>query len=332
MSLVASERPKRSISSTIKDFIWGKPSNRQFPAFPKRSKQEKPSQDDVSKNVGPIASSEPKEDIPGLVFLYEGDSQVRPPVLPILPVQRLRLLRQKQEWRKRHDLNSLYLLPSDVASSSSSNPDIPNVPYKSSSTPSPMKMNHAVAPPLKRKRTKNNRSRGTKWSGEFEYDLAEYDTVEKPATPQVQDELSFGQVSAQKTAVGPLKSSLMDQDVNSNQLSSTQRRVLLSGPQSILQKGPNDKDTSKNVEKTVKKDEKVILPSVGFDFIKSSDTPSKVKTQQRDDEDEAEPRRKRQILEPSKPSFQFSAGPAEERNENPKPSFSFGAKKDDNEP
>ncbi|GAV49438.1 hypothetical protein ZYGR_0P00810 [Zygosaccharomyces rouxii] len=341
MSLAASERPKRSISSTIKEFIWGKPSRNQFTAFPERSEQEKPSQNDVPKNVEPIGLSEPREGFPEFVIVYEGNSQVRPPVLPILPVQRLRLLRQKQEWRKRHDLNLLYLSPSNVASSSPSKLNISNLSYKSSSTPSPTKMNHVVAPPLKRKKTSNNGGKGTKWSAEFEYDLAEYDTVERPGTPPVQNELPFDQVSAHKTVVGPLKTSLLDQDVNSNQLSSIQRKVLLNGPQSILPR--RDSDKKENVEKPVKTGEKVILPSVGFDFIKSSDTPSKVKTQQRDEEDEEEePKRKRKLTEPAQPSFKFGTGPAEKKDEEKqltgfgakkdeqsKPSFSFGEKKDE---
>ncbi|CCD23449.1 FG-nucleoporin NUP1 NDAI_0B04150 [Naumovozyma dairenensis CBS 421] len=100
------------------------------------------------------------------VILYQSDSSsnTRPPILPILPIQRLRLLRQKQQWRIGKESQLLRLLPSISSNSRStsistsrsrsrsrsiSRPQSTNIPengsandtvlYHKSQTPSPIK-------------------------------------------------------------------------------------------------------------------------------------------------------------------------------------------------
>ncbi|AQZ13869.1 NUP1 (YOR098C) [Zygosaccharomyces parabailii] len=256
-------RPKRSLSSTIRCFFGNSGRNEPLLFQP------------VEEEPQPIAVSEPME-AEESVIVYQGDGVVRPPVLPILPVQRLRLLRQKQELRRRHILEVVHNSPLQL--------NLSNYSYKSSSTPSPMRAAHVALNrlPLKKKKLSGGIGKGTKWSGDLEYDLAEYDTTEKNA--------NLGHDSILHEDTGSKDATSLD--VNADKLSTEQRNVLLKGPRSAAQRAlPSVKSPQ---EKSTAKGEKVVLPSVGFDFIKGSDTPSKVRTPRPDDEDE-EPRRKKRI-------------------------------------
>ncbi|AQZ18102.1 NUP1 (YOR098C) [Zygosaccharomyces parabailii] len=319
-------RPKRSLSSTIRCF-FGNPGRDEPLLF-----------QPVEEEPEPIAVSEPME-AEESVIVYQGDGGVRPPVLPILPVQRLRLLRQKQELRRRHILEAVHNSPLQL--------NLSNYSYKSSSTPSPMRAAHVALNrlPLKKKKLSRGIGKGTKWSGDLEYDLAEYDTKEKNT--------NFGHDVTLHEDTGSKDGTPLD--VNADKLSTEQRNVLLKGPRSAAQRAlPLLKPPQ---EKPIAKGEKIVLPSVGFDFIKGTDTPSKVKTPRPDDEDE-EPRRKKRIGQASgskeaKQHFDANGGDKTEgktntkqhkftfdqnnnqllvgqkKSENEKPAFSFGRKNDE---
>lgn len=226
-----------------------------------------------------------------ILYESEADSQVRPPVLPILPVQRLRLLRQKQEWRRKLSSDLLRSLSGSQTVISDVSILNPSYSRASSSTPSPIKStlkNGQVngLKSLKKKKVSNVRSKGTKWTGEFDYDLSEYDDQHKEVKATEKEE-NEGSIDSPMLSIAK-RSVLQDEytkDVNTNTLSKAQRDVLLKGQPSCLVRKSDDialPKASKTRQITLKlnkldepKGDKSILPSVGFDFIKTSDTPSK---------------------------------------------------------
>ncbi|QLG70363.1 hypothetical protein HG535_0A03020 [Zygotorulaspora mrakii] len=255
----------------------------------------------------------------GTLVLTGDETNYRPPIVSILPIERLRLLRLKQEWRRR--VNSKLLL--ELSYEGPARDDAPTVhqeyvrdvlntdesqfSYKLSNTPSPVKQDakkssqissNDIVPlrTLKRKKVSGSKRRGTKWSADFEYDLTEYDNIlqhkkDEPLANLDSSEIDSPQLSSAKNA-GLENHSL--QGTSHSGLSSIQRSLLINGPNSITNStnGNNTKLDSNIEEKgssimlslkdtnhctTNEKKNKLILPSVGFDFIKKDDneTPSK---------------------------------------------------------
>lgn len=308
-------------------------------------------------------SSEPQ----GSLIIYETDSNVRPPLLPILPIQRLRLLRQKQEWRRQKNSNMLFSLSSQVPSMGEPatlklytanllNPDTSSYSYPSSSTPSPIKQGPVTTKNnvaneksvhirmMKRKKIAEGAKRGTKWSGEFEYDLSEYDNEEMRKKEPTASQIDSPTLSMAKRSTA---GSIIDQDINSDALSATQKNILLNGPESFLgkkgQRSENKiaatlpKDTAgspsnfmgvKRDRGSVKDSDKAILPSVGFDFIKDNDTPSKKSSPQKlnvsyDKQATSVPVNDNGSLAAVKPLKSFSLAKSNEDNTNSKHSKSL---------
>ncbi|CCE92951.1 FG-nucleoporin NUP1 TDEL_0F01400 [Torulaspora delbrueckii] len=293
---------KRSISSSIVDF-FRKPADGDIRAYDSESVGVGATREPADENgandtsmgfQGSIYSMNGDIAPPNFqdsMILYETgagtDTQVRPPILPILPVQRLRLLRQKQEWRRKLTAGMLGSLPVPMVSDIS----VLNPIYsrESSSTPSPVKntLKKDAADglkSLKRKKVSNVRSKGTKWTADFDYDLSEYDNHKAEAKAITNDTTDYHMdsptLSMTKRSTLPKE---YPQDVNTNTLSKTQRDLLLKGQpsaQSVKKSGtsaPESKQLTLRLDKLKGRDsEKAILPSAGFDFIKASDTPSKI--------------------------------------------------------
>ncbi|QLL32827.1 hypothetical protein HG536_0D03490 [Torulaspora globosa] len=270
----------------------------------------------------------------GSLILYETNSQLRPPVLPILPVQRLRLLRHKQEVRRR--------LGSDVLLSVAGSQRTPRLSLldtsyseQHSSTPSPVKAAGTAEPVetlqvLKSRKVGNNQRRGTRWSGSFDYDLSEYDNHRKEGkcvTNVVKkDHIDSPSIAATKMAAPP---GGLFQDINVSPLSAAQRDILLKGQPTSAAGQPVERESTivagrsqgDAIDARQHKD-KTVLPSIGFDFIKPSDTPSKtgdleaIKMGQKLQKAESEslqfkpaeqPSKQAAVLPATKPSFTFTA-------------------------
>lgn len=278
---------------------------------------------------GEIAPPDFKDSM--IVYETEADGRVRPPILPILPVQRLRLLRQKQEWRRRVSSSMLLALSGPPGTGSDISVLNPSFSRESSSTPSPVKK--AVIKDLagnlktlKRTKADNGRSRGTKWTAEFEYDLSEYDNHKKEAGTTSGDPSDYHMGSPTLSVVK--RSSMHSeypQDIGTNTLSKAQREVLLKGQPAghVGTKNPavvsdSRKLTLKPDGKEKRETDKNILPSVGFDFIKANDTPSKISS--------AKSSGLQTPTDSKTNAFKFSSQTKQSNN----PEFSFAASKTDN--
>lgn len=281
----------RSLSSSIVEF-FRKPVEKsvvhydEHEACEKREQINEDMRNDVNTSDNGLASGLRGDiflpDGQGSLILYETDSHLRPPVLPILPIQRLRLLRQKQELRRRRTLNVLRSVGAPELS-------LLDAGYQqSSSTPSPVKAIAAkeavkALPILKSRKVVNNQRQGTKWSGEFDYDLSEYDNHKKEgksvAIVSEKNSIDSPTIAVSKPPAAP---GAFFKDINANSLSAAQRDVLLKGQPTAIDKQPVEKKVvtvpgiSHIGDKSLRQDEeKTVLPSVGFDFIKPDDTPSK---------------------------------------------------------
>ena len=254
------------------------------------------------------------------ILLYEPqEGETRPPVLPILPVQRLRLLRHKQQLRQREQFRELEEIegsargmPMAVALLQSSeelaHDANSTVVYHKSATPSPIKnmppgsSARAVSPGPgtslvvstqgaraslpsglrslqgRRAARKENKNLGTQWSAAFEYDAAE-DEDEK-ASSDVVVPLSETDKTVVSVAV-PAQPLLSKKRLPGDALTATQRDLLQNGPQKpqtpIIAVPSAAKKTIglSSAVASAKKGSTVLMPTVGFDFIKNSDTPTK---------------------------------------------------------
>lgn len=203
-------------------------------------------------------------DASGLI-LYESATNERPPVLPILPLQRLRILRYKQQLRrKRYNL---------LAEQDSDNSVVTLTLHE----PVQKKLRIASKLPINKKvRTHQGRS----WSGNFEYDLSEYDVVRKDNKIQTHD--GIPSLDSPKLSHDILKKdSLPLKGVSKDSgLSETQMKLLSGG--TLFDNKNGDKPhlvKIRKVEETelAPQNEKHIAaqPSIGFDFIKKSTTEGK---------------------------------------------------------
>lgn len=289
------------------------------------------------------------------LILYENDDSmeiIRPPILPILPVQRLKLLRQKQMLRLQNDsrlINHNNLLNNQsqphqnepLLQNTNMTPELvlPNQDYDQSviihksGTPSPVKnssrinelvldsnnniinkqpepihntFNNNKTIQLRTTRTvmKPNKPNfeGTKWSGNFEYDLSEYDTKPKQSNNKTNNTSNNQNVMSVATIVNggaspKISISKLNKFAESNQtkkLSKTKLDLLINGSKqdkltSTISKPIPTANKVLNVKEdkipkinisdkdSLKSDKKsnIILPTMGFDFIKDNETPSK---------------------------------------------------------
>ncbi|CAI2023241.1 hypothetical protein SEUBUCD646_0H01470 [Saccharomyces eubayanus] len=262
------------------------------------------------------------------IIIYGAEGTERPPVLPILPIQRLRLLREKQKLRNMRDLRLLQAFRSPSVSSSMfvdpQNEAGDKESYiRTSTTPSPIKKtvfteqipgegvdNTGIKLPLlkslknKASREKfQSQSKGTVWSANFEYDLSEYDTMQKQqnsknviTTTADENKIDTSNNDNKNNDVngdlagGPTSASNFEDlrsDINSSRLSNSQKNLLLNGSTSTVTKHaavpkdfavtikPLDTPTLKKIAETKKDKESIVLPTIGFDFIKDNETPSK---------------------------------------------------------
>lgn len=315
----------RSLSSSIVEF-FRKPIEQSVVRYDSDDKvQEEDSQ------RGMAGDSREDMDLPdgqGSLILYETNAHLRPPVLPILPIQRLRLLRQKQELRRRLNFD---MLRSIVGPQKVNELSLLEAGYSraNSSTPSPVKMASVretvdTLKPLKSRKVVSNKRQGTKWSGEFDYDLSEYDNHSKEgkgsASISKKDQMDSPTITGTKSATLP---GGLARDVNVGSLSAAQRDVLVKGQPVSTHTELAEKllvrDTQK-VSKNIRQEDKTVLPSIGFDFVKPDDTPSKASTVQAA-RDSQEPKHSKTG------SFQFTATPQKLKQPVPAtgPSFSFAA-------
>ncbi|CAB4254228.1 similar to Saccharomyces cerevisiae YOR098C NUP1 Nuclear pore complex (NPC) subunit [Maudiozyma barnettii] len=305
-------------------------------------------QDSIQSNTLPFKkknNSDMTRDNKNSIILYESEDNSRPPVLPLLPIQRLRLLRQKQAMRfqlEKKQLESMKNIKSrlisngkaqdqyvddEATNTSNNNNNIDDtVIYHKSFTPSPVKniptkqnniskiISSKELPPISLKTIQNKKNYkkrqrkhvGSLWSAAFEYDISEnaepIEDITKPVT--IDDDNNKKNVDKLITEIP--SSSLFNSnnklgDSTKIPLSSTQRDLLqngvqlpknkattnmISSPSSSLSLSLNggislkkmpiqvaSNETAKNdIEK---KNSTVLLPTVGFDFIKNNDTPSK---------------------------------------------------------
>lgn len=260
------------------------------------------------------------------IIIYGAEGIERPPVLPILPIQRLRLLREKQKLRNIRDRRLLQVSRSPSVSSSmfldpQDKADDRESYIRASTTPSPIKKaaytgqlpgeggdNTGIKLPVLRSlENKANRekfqshSKGIVWSADFEYDLSEYDTMQKQqnnktitSTGKNETDTSNndnknndvnGNVAENSISANDFED--LRSDINSSRLSNSQKNLLLNGSTSIVTKNatvpkasaisvkPLDTPTLKKITESKKDKENIVLPTIGFDFIKDNETPSK---------------------------------------------------------
>ncbi|EDO15239.1 hypothetical protein Kpol_1029p13 [Vanderwaltozyma polyspora DSM 70294] len=294
------------------------------------------------------------------VFLYEADSTdgsvvSRPPVLPILPIQRLKLLRQKQYWRQR--LNNYNGMNPSLRRSSHGLQVNLKTPILSQT---PTKENEKSAVVLNKNASSKLLNNSKTWSGEFEYDLNDFKN--EPITSKQISTATTSKAIPDLSSTTPLKmkTNISKESDSSLDLNTAQKSLLLNGlkpPKSSVNNISFEVKKSGSVLKN-NKPELNVLPTMGFDFIKDTETPSKntVKAsvkpvnmsepalplhKHREDPDEIEDeglrRKKRSHLsaDATKPSFSFSKPEStsvipgfgqEMKAESTaiKPSFSFG--------
>ncbi|CAI4036404.1 hypothetical protein SMKI_15G2470 [Saccharomyces mikatae IFO 1815] len=332
---------KRSFSSTIKSFFTN--SNNKQPSNKKVSYSNLPySNHSEESDVGNTLHVKKRKRMPGTlqhsesltqdknnapIIIYGTDDTERPPVLPILPIQRLRLLREKQRLRNAREFNLLQSTRSPSVTSSvildhQSKTDDKDSYLRTSSTPSPVRKGSCIEllvgesdgnttvrlPMLKSLKNRTNRkrfqgqSKGAVWSVNFEYDLSEYDAMhEKDHKSKITDAGGDQTIACIKNnsisndlngnvATNPKPTSEIEElrsDINSNRLSNPQKTLLLNGPASVVAKSPAVQDDSvhttklfdtpilKKIVESKKDKESIVLPTIGFDFIKDNETPSK---------------------------------------------------------
>lgn len=236
---IESRGSKRSISSTIVGFFknpiassWsaGRGSRGEDAVVKKQQQAAGPSGDSAGV---------------GSVILYDSEvPDARPPVLPILPIQRLRLLRQKQYWRQRIEFNGL--------------------PVRSSSMPVAAANTALQLQTLQLQKltaAKRAKATGTVWSGDFEYDLSEYDLLQDKKKD----------VSTERGEVSATGCVDLIRVKKSDDLPKTQKNLLVKGL--VNSEEPVATATVKvTLPKVLANKNKTVLPTIGFDFIKENDS------------------------------------------------------------
>ncbi|CCE66255.1 hypothetical protein TPHA_0P00970 [Tetrapisispora phaffii CBS 4417] len=281
---------KRSISSTILDFIK-MPINRAVGG------RQGSSGDTQEHGRGPEQTKKRRVESGGgaeaSVVLYEQDgnhgSMARPPVLPLLPLQRLMLLRERQLQR----YSQVRALSVDRRSAKGSQ-NVAEVQLKST-----------------RKKNKPGRQNGV-WSADFEYDLEDVPVAiqthpAKPSSPVTVDVKKFKPAIALASAP-------------TAQLSKGQKDLLVNG---IASAAAPLVDSAQGIKinvpsATMPSVKPKVTPTVGFDFITSaeeSETNDKLPSPN--------------ALQTGNFTSETTKHPALEQKSDTKPAFSFGLPKSD---
>ncbi|CUS23645.1 LAQU0S11e01046g1_1 [Lachancea quebecensis] len=258
-SAVSRRANKRSISSTIVNFFKKENS----PDFRESSPIDGPD----SSTAGFKEGSTPEPPVPELI-LYEADYNTRPPLLPILPVQRLKILRHKQYLRRLNDNRLLETFTAPASNEMSGDFDSSHLV-----TLRPLKRRANGRPTSKKPPPKS--ILGKRWCGDLQYDVAEYDVAKKPKVSKTS--ISTDPASALESprlSSAVLKKGAFDQNSSSSDgLTNTESRLLNGNALTDLASTKSAKTIKKGsaLEGQDDKPKKLLaLPSSGFDFLKSN--------------------------------------------------------------
>ncbi|SCU97260.1 LAMI_0F09428g1_1 [Lachancea mirantina] len=198
--------------------------------------------------------------------LFDASIADGPPLVPILPIQRLKILRYKQylrrlEYRLEVPIDQDYLLENSTFAADHERESSIGVlgPSKKPKTG----MNAAE------KRLYQPKKSGKRWNGEMEYDLTEYDAVKRPKLEQ--DSMEPPLLATDSTAPRDRM------NADDGYLSKKQMDILDGKPAlgSSIPKIPHNFTTNGSIsEKSASR--LPALPSSGFDFLKASPTNQKL--------------------------------------------------------
>ncbi|SCW02060.1 LAFE_0E13278g1_1 [Lachancea fermentati] len=324
MSRVASDRAtKRSISSTIVSF------------FKKDKTGEEAWSVEETAPLSPELEPQPNDSDNSKMaelILYESEADTRPLLLPILPLQRLRMLRYKQHLRRlQYNLQEPFLR--DFSGSPQLSPPPKKLQLQSLKVRKPAKA-------LQKKSVL-----GKRWSGDLEYDLSEYDVIKKPKkasslkteTPSIE---SPGLAHAILKRPG-----ISSRHGSGDNLTENQLKLLSGKPMVSLVPKSNVKPTEvANIKDAETPRKLAALPSVGFDFVKNTENDSKLAAAAADSNASPSTSNKRKLTlsfeptqstgsnESQKVSFNLKADTPNQDATKPKatvPSFNFSAPKSD---
>ncbi|SCV05501.1 LANO_0H08878g1_1 [Lachancea nothofagi CBS 11611] len=258
-SVVLHPSNKRSISSSIVNFF-----KKDTPTEYHDSRNANKASS-VSSNIQDADTTE-LPSVPDLV-LYDSENGERPPLLPIMPLQRLKILRHKQYLRRLQDS----YLPSLITSSFES--EKPSKIAKTQLLPlRSLKRNSQKA--IQRSKQPTRTVLGKRWSGDLEYDLAEYDVVKKPKNSKPKDSVdSSTTMESPRLSPTVLKKSTTGGKVSAGPGLSRIQATLLDG-KSLVDLSASKDDTkistpTKNGTASEKSKPLLALPSSGFDFLKA---------------------------------------------------------------
>ncbi|CAR24946.1 FG-nucleoporin NUP1 [Lachancea thermotolerans CBS 6340] len=263
-SAVSRRANKRSISSTIVNFFKKENS----PEFRESSPIDGPD----STTAGFKEGRTPEPPVPDLI-LYETDYNTRPPLLPILPVQRLKILRHKQYLRRLNDNRLLETFTAPASNEMSGDFDSSHLVTLRS-----LKRRANGRPTSKKVPPKS--VLGKRWCGDLQYDVAEYDVAKKPkiSKPSAGTDPTAALESPRLSSAVLKKSTLEQNSSSSDGLTNTEAKLLNGNALTDLASSKITKKIKKGftVDDQDDKPKKLLaLPSSGFDFLKSNAESSK---------------------------------------------------------
>ncbi|SCU86652.1 LAME_0D07096g1_1 [Lachancea meyersii CBS 8951] len=271
MSSVASHQSnKRSISSAIASFF-----KKETPAdYYSSGESVKPSS--ITANFEDVDTTD-LPSVPDLV-LFESENGKRPLLLPIIPLQRLKILRQKQYLRHLQDSQLCQLNRSVGTTKPTQLAANQLVPLRSLKR-KPLSKTERTKLLSKNPHSKNRSCLGKRWTGDFEYDLSEYNTVKKPKVSKTSsssgNEDPTSGLESPRLSPGVLKKGTMGgKRITSNGLSKTQLSLL--NGKSLADLTSTKASDTKIIPPAKETDPKktkpfLALPSSGFDFLKPKD-------------------------------------------------------------
>ncbi|SCU94066.1 LAFA_0F19658g1_1 [Lachancea sp. 'fantastica'] len=267
-SEVSQQSNKRSISSTIASFFKKDTSTDHYGS----DNTVKPSS--ITADFGDVDTTE-LPSVPDLV-LYESKNGERPFLLPIMPVERLKILRQKQYLRHIQDSQLGQVGVGINPSSTAKLAEKQLVPLRSLKRRPLNSASRSAQLPRKRKFTSKT-SLGKRWSGDFDYDLSEYDTVKKPKIlSSVSSDDPTSSLESPRLSPSVLKRGTMGgKRVLSSGLSKTQENLLngksLTDLTSTSTPHTKSLPQDRGPEASAATKPFLALPSSGFDFVKSQE-------------------------------------------------------------
>lgn len=224
---------------------------------------------DEYKDIAASAAKKPRiEDSRTPVFLYEAQNGTRPPLLPIVPLQRLRLLREKQRRRELQEhvptlqVQRKYTQKRNTTLYPNMLTSLPHSRESFSNTPSPVKNTGRptgyLKLPLSTPQEPKKRRCGTEWSGHFEYDISVKEDDKEPVDSKHYDKLHEKVTSPPRKPRFETKNAL-------EKLSKGQERLLLEGPSTSTSSNTLSKSKVKTLSTHVTPSVK-ITPTIGFNF------------------------------------------------------------------